>query len=282
MIETGCREKIASKINSLTNTEKKIARFVLDNYENVLNSSIVELSEQAGVSDASVVRFCKSLGYKGYQEFKIKAAIDVLPKEKHFNPVLEKDDSTENICKKLFNSEISVLNRTLLGLDMESMEDVANAIYAANQVVFFGSGGSLLVAQDALHKLMKIGIKVHAYADRDLQLMASSLMRAGDVAIGISHSGSNSAVVHCLKNARECGAKTVALVSQGKTPLSKIADIVLHTTSEATIFQSESVTTRIAQLAIIDSLVAVVALKNYEESFAAIQQTRNATSINKF
>lgn len=281
MIETGCREKILSKINSLTNTEKKIAQYVLDHYESVLNSNIIELSEQAKVSEASVVRFCKSLGYKGFQEFKIKAAIDVLPKDKHFNPVLKEDDSVEGICRKIFNSEMSVLNRTLLGLDMKAIEAAAEAIYSAKQVVLFGSGGSQLVAQDALHKLMKIGIKIHVYADHDLQLMSSSLMKPEDVAIGISHSGSNSSVYYCLKNARECGAKTIALVRQGKTPLSKNADIILQTTSEETIFQSESVTTRIAQLAIIDSLVAVVAFKNYDDSYAAIQQTRSATSINK-
>lgn len=282
MLETGCREIIMSKINSLTNTEKRIAQYVLDNYEQVLNSNIIELSEQAKVSEASVVRFCKSLGYKGFQEFKIKAAIDVLPREKHFNPVLQEDDSVESICKKIFNSEMSVLNRTLLGLDMKVVEKAANAIYQAKQVVLFGSGGSLLVAQDALHKLMKIGLKIHVYADQDLQLMASSLLEKGDVALGISHSGSNSSVHQCMKNAKECGAQTIALVSQGKTPLSKTADIVLQTTAEETIFQSESVTTRIAQLAIIDSLVAVVAFKNYDASYAAIQQTRSATSVNKY
>ena len=89
MVEISCIEKIRGKEKLLTNTEKKIAEYVLNNYDKVLNCNITELAEGAGVSDASVVRFCKSIGYKGYQDFKINAAKDVLPQEKHFNPSIE-------------------------------------------------------------------------------------------------------------------------------------------------------------------------------------------------
>lgn len=282
MMESSCKEIILSKLNSMTNTEKKIAEYVLEHYEKVLNINITELSENAKVSDASIVRFCRSLGYKGYQDFKINAAKDVLPREKHFNPVLDEKDNPEVICTKIFNSEISVLKRTLASMDVSLIEKAADMIANAKRVVFFGSGGSLLVGQEALHKLMKVGIQVFVYGDRDLQLMASSLTRKDDLVIGISHSGSNYSVLKCLKNARENETPTIAIVNREKTPISKIADVVIHTASEETMFQSESVSTRIAQLAIIDTLVAIVAFKNYEESYNAIQRTRRATSDNKF
>ena len=129
-------------MNSFTNTERKIAEYVLENYEEVLNSNITELAENARVSDASVVRFCRSIGYKGYQDFKVNAAMDVLPKDRHFNPVLQENDDQETICRKIFNSEVAVLNRTLLALDIHAMKEAADAIYQAEKVVFFGSGGS--------------------------------------------------------------------------------------------------------------------------------------------
>lgn len=282
MIESSCKEKISGRLNVMTNTERKIADYVFENYEEVLNSNITELAEKAKVSDASIVRFCRSLGYKGYQDFKINAAKDVLPREKHFNPVLEKGDNPEVICRKIFESEVSVLNRTLAGLRIDSVINAAEMIKNAKRVMIFGSGGSLLVAQDALHKLMKIGVQVYVYEDRDLQLMASSLTGKDDLVIGISHSGSNYSVLKCLKNARENQTPTIAIVNRERTPISKTADIVIHTASEETMFQSESVSTRIAQLAIIDSLVAMVAFGNYEESYNAIQKTRRATSENKF
>ena len=281
MVEVSCKEKIRGRMHLLTNTEMKIARYVLENYELVLNSNITELAENAQVSDASVVRFCKSLGYKGYQDFKINAARDVLPKEKHFNPSLEQYDDADTICKKIFASEMAVLNRTLASLDPELVQSAARSIQQAEKLVFFGSGGSLLVGKDAQHKFMKIGIQTYVYDDVDMQLMASSLLKPGDVAFCISHSGSNYHVIHCLKNAKENGAKTIALVSQGKTPMSKLADIVLYTVSEETMFKSESTSTRIAQLAMLDAIIAMVAFENYDQSYQAIQKTRKSTSQNK-
>lgn len=277
-----CKQKIRGMMNHLTNTETKIAKYVLDHYDSVLTSNITELAEKAGVSDASVVRFCKSLGYKGYQDFKINAARDILPKEKHLNPSLEPSDDMGTICKKIFSTEVAVLDRTLAGLDLEAVEQAAHMIRTAQKMVVFGTGGSLLVGKDAQHKFLKIGIEVYVYEDVDMQLMASSLMKQGEVALCISHSGYNSHVVNCMKNAAENGAGRIALVSQGKTPVSKNADVVLYTASEETIFKSESVSTRIAQLAIMDSLVAIAAFQDYEDSYQAIQQTRKATSQNKY
>lgn len=281
MVRGSCKEIIRGRMHLLTNTEMKVANYVLDNYEEVLNANITELAENAGVSDASVVRFCKSLGYKGYQDFKISAARDVLPRDRHFNPSLEQGDDPETICKKIFTSEVNVLNQTLASLEMNVVYQAAESIKAAGRLIFFGSGGSLLVGKDAQHKFMKIGVRAYVYEDIDMQLMSSSLMEEGDVAFCVSHSGSNYNVLKCMKNAQENGAVAIALVGQGKTPISKRADMVLYTASEETMFQSESVSTRIAQLAIVDALVAIVAFEDYENSYNAIQETRRATSEGK-
>lgn len=278
MVGESCKEKIRGRMHLLTNTEMKVATYVLEHYEQVLGLNITELAEEAGVSDASVVRFCRSVGYKGYQDFKVNAARDVLPREKHFNPSLEKDDDVETICKKIFTSEVNVLNHTLAGLDIDVMKEIADCIRKAEKLVFFGTGGSMLVARDAQHKFMKIGIRAMVYEDMDLQLMVSSLMGEGEVAFGISHSGSNYRVMNCLKNAKDNGAGTIALVGRGRTPISKMADMALYAASEETMFRSESVSTRIAQLAIIDALVAIIAFDDYENSYNAIQKTRKSTS----
>lgn len=282
MVGESCKEIIIGKKHKLTKAEMKLANYILDNYDEVLNYNVTELADNAGVSDASVVRFCKKLGYKGYQDFKVNAAKDVLPRDRHFNPGLEQDDNVETICKKIFLSEVNVLNRTLASIDINELKSATQKIEKAEKIVFFGSGGSLIVAKDAVHKFMKIGIRAFVYEDIDLQLMTSSLMNEGEVAIGISHSGSNKNIVDCIRNAKENGVDTIAIVGQGKTPLSKIADIALYCSSEETMFESESVSTRIAQLAIIDAIVAIVAFGNYEESYTAIQKTRKATSENKY
>ena len=123
-----------------------------------------------------------------------------------------------------------------------------------------------MVAHDALHKLLKIGIRCIVEEDADVQAMESALLKKGDVAIGISHSG----------------ATTVGLTTYGKSPMQRLCDYVLMTSTKETVFKSESVTARIAQLAVIDSLVAVISFMDYDTAYAAIQKTRNATSSHKF
>ncbi|MGI6070521.1 MAG: MurR/RpiR family transcriptional regulator [Blautia sp.] len=282
MQEVGCRENIRLKMRFLTATEKKAADYVLENYQKVLNCNISELAECADVSDATVVRFCKKMGYKGYQDFKINAAKDMLSKIQHLNPQLSEEDNTETICKKIFNSEINVLNRTQAMLDIEDLELVADRIIRAGKVVFIGTGGSLLVGRDVQHKFLKVGIQIYVYEDIDMQMMSASLLDDTDVAFFISHSGTNKNVVDCMKTVRKSKAFIVSLVTKGKTPVSRMADVTLYTDSEENIFKSESISARIAQLAVLDVIVAMIAFKNYEKSYQAIQKTRRATSENKY
>ena len=282
MVDQPCLFKTKSKLKALTDAEAKVANYVLENYQEILNMTVTELAEKAQSSDATVVRFCKSIGYKGYQEFKISLAQDMIVPFKHLNPELDQDDDTAEITKKIFESEIAVLEETLHVVDLNEMERAAVAISSANKVELFGCGGSAYVGLDAMHKFLKIGIECSIHSDVDTQAMAASLLKKGDVAVGISHSGCNKNVIECLKLAKKSGALTVGLTTQGKSPMLKNCDIVLFTSTKETVFKSESVSARIAQLAVIDSLVASVALKNYEQCYDAIQKTRNATADRKY
>jgi DNA-binding MurR/RpiR family transcriptional regulator len=111
--------------------------------------------------------------------------------------------------------------------------------------------------------------------------MSASLLRQGSVAMGISHSGTNEGTIECLRLARDAGATTIVLASQGKSPIIKYGDIVLENATMETIFKSESVSGRIAQLVIMDALIAAVSFRKYDISYEAIQKTRDATSLRK-
>lgn len=282
MTNQSCILLVQSKVKGLTEAEAKVANFVIANYKDILNMTVTELADKAQSSDASVVRFCKSIGYKGYQEFKINLAQDVIVPYKHLNPQLDQSDSTEEIMKKIFNSEISVLQETLNVVSLSEMEKAVEALSNANKIEIFGAGGSAYVGLDAMHKFLKIGIECHAHTDGDTQLMAASLLKKGDVVLGISHSGSNKGIIDCLKLAKQAGAVVIGLTTQGKSPMLKNCDIVLCTSTKETVFKSESVSARIAQLAILDSLVASIAFMNYGQSYEAIQKTRNATADRKY
>lgn len=282
MENQSCLLNIRTKLKLFSEAERKVANYVLENHVSILNDTVTELAEKAESSDATVVRFCRRVGYKGYQDFKINLAQDTIVPYKHLNPVLEAGDTTADIISKIFKSEIAVLEETIHVLDPEELEKSAVAILNANKVVLFGSGGSGIIGKDAMHKFLKIGISCISEDDIDVQTMGAALLKPGDVAIGISHSGVNKGITECMKLARECGATTIGVTTQGKTPMQKYCDILLLASTKETVFKSESVTARIAQLAIIDSMVAVVALLDYDKSYSAIQKTRNATANRKY
>ena len=283
MKQNHCLSRVIAKYESKDSTvaERKIAMYIRDNFTQILHCTLLELAEMIGVSDASVVRFCKSLGYKGFQEFKINAALDTIPSGQQYNPKLEKEDSPAQVCQKIFATEIAALQQTAQALDMENVERVAQVLSRARRIVFAGSGGSMFVALDAYHKFLKIGFHVCAVEDEDIQLMEASLLQKDDVLFAISHSGNNVHVLRAAELAKSCGASVIALTSEGKTNLSQLADYIITTVSEETIFRSESGSTRLAQLAVVDSLVAIIAFYDYDRSFQAIYKTRAATSDNK-
>ena len=282
-MQNGCLSRVIAKYESESATvaERKIALYIRDNFIQALHCTLLELAETIGVSDASVVRFCKSLGYKGFQEFKINAALDTIPFGQQYNSRLEKGDSPAQVCQKIFATEISALQRTVETLDTENMERVARILAQARRIVFAGSGGSMIVARDAQHKLVKIGLHVCVVEDKDIQLMEVSVLHRGDVLFAISQSGNNIHVLRAAELAKSCGAVVVALTSEGKNSLAQQADYVISTISEETIFNSESGSARLAQLAVVDCLVAIIAFHDYDRSFQAIYKTRAATSDNK-
>lgn len=283
MDDLSCIGRIAAKYNSQTATvaERKIAGYIKDNMDKAVHCTLLELAELIGVSDATVVRFCKSLGYKGFQEFKICAAMETIPSGQQYHPKLQKDDDPEQICKKIFSTEITALQRTLQALDMETITQVGHILAQASRIVFVGTGASMLVCQDAHHKFLQIGVHVSAAEDKDIQLMEAALLRPGDVLFAVSHSGNNLHVLHAAELGKSCGATVVGLTQVGKTSLAQIADHTITTVSEETIFRSEAASTRLAQLAVIDSLIAIVAFQDYEGSFSSIYKIRTATMVNK-
>ncbi|MDE7057708.1 MAG: MurR/RpiR family transcriptional regulator, partial [Lachnospiraceae bacterium] len=141
MNHVSCLVSIQSKIKLLTGSEKKVADYVLENYMEVLDYTVTELAEKAKVSDATVVRFCRSVGYKGYQDLKINLAQDAIVPYKHLNTSLEKEDTPSQIARKVIRSEIETLEETVNILNMRELELAAKAIKEANRVVFFGAGG---------------------------------------------------------------------------------------------------------------------------------------------
>lgn len=274
---------IKSQLNTFTKSEKKIAEYILKNHNDILNATITELSEKINTSDASIARFCKTLGCKGYQDFKIRLAKEILPKYKQLNIEIERNDTPEIICQKIFNCEIATLNENLEILNVNTLKEAAERIKKAKQIEIFGSGGSFIIGEDIKHKFLKIGIRCSVISDVDMQSMSASLLTKDDVVIGISHSGDTKSIFNCLNIAKKNGAFIILLTATTKSAMSKIADIIIPVISKETLFKSESNAARIAELVIMDTILAIlVSDDNYKNYYNNIQRTRAATSENKF
>ncbi|MGB3987914.1 MAG: MurR/RpiR family transcriptional regulator [Bacillota bacterium] len=275
-------EKIREERHAFRQSEQKVAEYILTHPREVIGSPITELAEVIGVSEATIVRMCKKIGFKGFHELKISLAAQNVQPLQTVHEQIQDGDDMETIVKKVFAANIQTMNSTLNVLPVRDLKQAVDALAAANQIHFYGVGGSGSIAQDAAHKFMKTGKPVAAYVDTHMQVMAASLLGKGDVVVGISHSGSSRDIIEALELARKKGATTIGLTHYAKSPIDKVLDIKLCTASNETFYRTESTSSRIAQLSIIDALFIGVSLRDPEKAIENIQLTREAIASKRF
>ncbi|OIJ17510.1 RpiR family transcriptional regulator [Anaerobacillus alkalilacustris] len=282
MIQTHCIARIKSSYSDFSDKEKKIADYIMDSPKNIIHSTINQVAEDLGVAEATVFRFCKRIGFKGYQAMKIALASEVVTPMNNIHEKIQVGDDEKAVAEKVFKSNIRTLEETLRVIEQESFKKAVDAILNADKVAFYGNGGSGAVADDAHHKFIRTGIQTATYSDSHLQVMSASLLSKNDVAILISHSGSNLDMLQVLNVAKEAGATTVAITTLAKSPLSQGADITLYTVSDETEYRSEALSSRLAQLSIIDALYVNVSIARKELMQESLNKIRNAISLKRF
>jgi DNA-binding MurR/RpiR family transcriptional regulator len=276
-----CFARIKTHYAKFSDKEKKIADYILEHPEKIVHSSINQLADDLGIADSTVFRFCKRIGFKGYQALKIALASEIVTPIKDIHETINEDDEVLTVSEKVFRSNIKTLEDTLQILGGGAFEDAVDMILNANKVEFFGSGGSSIIAMDAYHKFIRTGITVLANSDSHMQLMSASQLNEDDVAVFISHSGTTKDVIQVLNVAKENKVKTIAITNFAKSPLSQKVDISLYTVAEETDYRSEALSSRIAQLSIIDALYVNVMMARKEEGKKALHKMRNAISVKR-
>ena len=259
-------DTLGSLRDSLTPSARRIADYVLVQPQRVTELSIAELAQQATVGEASIIRFCRALNFKGFQDLKMKLAIEVATPhdtEKHMlDTELTADDDAEHIGRKLQQTINNVLGETLNLLDFSKLEAVACALQQQKRIYFFGVGSSGITAEDAKNKLMRIGFDVDALTNNHFMYMKAALLNSDDVAIGISHSGTSKETIKALALAKECGATTVALTHNPLSPLAELSDYVLINGNRQGQLQGDSIGTKITQLFVLDMLYTLLVRDN--------------------
>lgn len=261
-------EQISSNYYALTSSEKKVADFTLSNQSGTQFMSISELADACGVAEATISRFCRRLGYKGYNAFKLALA-NSSPKHKLLdNPLsgeVTAEDSLEDICKKLYTAEVEAMAQTMEFLDLDSVAQASRMLHSARRVMCMGQGGSLLIANEAAHLFSTVSNKFTAVADSHLQAIAATTMDPEDVILFFSYSGSTQEMMETLKLARAQQGQVILVTRFPRSPGAELSDVVLQCGANENALQSGSVAARIAQMYLLDILFSEFSRKDLEQ-----------------
>ena len=279
---SNCLIRLRGLLPSLRPSEQKVAQYVLAHPDKVVHLSITELSQIVGVSDAAIVKFAQRIGYKGYQDLKINLAQELPQTQEPVYGEIELDDPIGLVKEKLFHANILALQDTQNLLDDRALQAAVAAMISAQRIDFYGLGASGIVAEDAQHKFLRIGLNCNAYIDTHMQASMAALLGKGDVAVGISHSGQTKDIVAAMNIAKEAGATTICITNYPGSEIAKAAKIRLFTSSQETTLRSGAIASRIAQLSVIDVLYIGVILKRYEPTMDCLEKTRKAVSDKRY
>ena len=271
-----CIFKIKEGFNSFTNTEKKLAEYIIKNKDEVVGLSAQELSSKADISPAAVVRFSKTLGYKGFTALKVDLAKDRDERDDETSVIINEDDNLKDIIRKVKVSNISSIDETIGLMNVDTMKNIIEAMINAKRIYLFGIGASGLVALDLQQKLLRINKSTLYQIDPHTQIASAVHIEKEDVAIGISYSGETKEVNVPLKIAKEKGAKTIAITRYNKNSLSKISDYAIYLPNYEKEFRVGAITSRIDALTIVDILYLGVARNEFKQTKEYIKSTREA------
>ena len=258
-------EIISMDYYSFSLSEKKLADFILANQDGLAYLSIGQLAEGAGVAEATVSRFCRHLGFKNFVEFKLTAANTSLRFKPGNNPLsgqIEKDDTVEDICRKLYSAEMDAIVQTMEVVDADAVIRAADLLEKAPQVLFMGQGGSMLLAQEAAHLFTTVGNRFYSVSDSHMQAISAAMMDENDVIMFFSYSGSTRTMIETLSIAKQRKGKVILITRFPHSPGAKYADIVLQCGANENPLQSGSIAARIAQMYLMDVLFSEYSRRN--------------------
>ena len=282
MPESDVFEKISNAYYRLTTAEKKVADYVIIHQRDTQYMSISELAEACGVAEATISRFAKRLGCKGYNAFKLAMANSVAGRSASVNNPLSgevlAEDSVSDMCQKLFAAELDAMEQTLGLLRPEAVTAAGDLLDAADKVLCMGQGGSMVMAQEAAHLFSTAFSKYFAVCDSHMQTIAAAQLGPGDVILYISYSGATRDLLEIARLAREREAKLILITRFPKSPGAALADVVLQCGTNESPLQMGSVAARVAIIFVLDVLFSEVCRRDLDGCRSRRRQVADALS----
>ena len=268
--------KISESLASLSGAERKVAECALAEPKWFVHAAVAEIAEKAAVSQPTVIRFCRSLGYKGLPEFKLALSANIGQEGMPFvHEELNSDDDMGDVTEKVLGNTAAAILGARRFLNQTDLENAIAMLTHARRIEFYGVGNSGIVAQDAQHKFFRFGISTVAYSDPHIQLMAAAVLTEQDVLVVISNSGSSIEVLDAVSIAKENGAAIIA-VTRADSALAHQADCVLNVASQENSERYSPMVSRLLQLVVIDILAIGLALRLGETASLNLQKGKRS------
>lgn len=254
MAEKACLLEIHDRLPSLSGKEGKIASYILANPRASVNPTMEELAETIGVSEATLFRFVRKLGYGGYQQFRIALATETIDPWETVYECPDPGKDEDSTLRAVFRTDMAALEHSLASIDEAVVSKTAELVASSSRVLLLGLGGSAIVALDAYHRFLRTGINCIAPLDFHLQLMAVSQAGVGDLAILFSHTGANKDAIALADAVKASGATLAVITDSPRSPLARLADLLIAVRAGTTGSAGESYSARVVQMALVDAI----------------------------
>ncbi|MGN0350242.1 MAG: MurR/RpiR family transcriptional regulator [Roseburia sp.] len=263
--------EIGGHYKELRPSERKVADYLLRCDEELEDMTLTELAERAKVSQPTVLRFARGLGYEGFRELKTTILEDRMRKKMEMERIsplygfpVTRDDMLTDVPSKVIGTAIHIMQETLKSISLKEYMKAIEFITCAENIVVYGVENSLCTVSDLMTKFLYLGLNCRNYNDYYLQSVSAGNLSEKDVAIGISYSGNSRNTVEVIRMAKKAGAKTIVITNFEEAPICKYADVIICTSTEQFLY-GDAIFSRTSQLAIVDMLYMGVLLSDYDK-----------------
>ena len=264
-------QNVLSAVSQMPESCRTVARYILDNPRRVASFSIGELARLTRSNKTAVVRVCKLSGYRGYRE--LRAALlenrglvrgaELLGFD--IPPDADVSDDRLHVAREVIKINLEVLQETLSLLDKAALESCVDRILAARHVFLTGFGSSAPVAQDTYQRFLRLQIPSSACADPHILASIAANLSPSDLLLSVTYSGETRDIIEALETARRRHAATITLTSVPRSSAARLSDVVLLSAASRKARAGDRVASRVAQLAVVDVITAIIALRKKAE-----------------
>ncbi|WP_207942133.1 hypothetical protein DOK78_002936 [Enterococcus sp. DIV2402] len=277
--------KISQEYRFYSDTEKKVADYFRQNSNELIKKTITHLSDEIGVSQTTIFKFVKKLGFDGFQDFKISLAVhskssdsdSVLTAYTDITP----QDTSDEVATKVLNSNIKSMNYLINSMSKEKLDNVLTMIQKCNYIHFFGIGGSSVIAYDSYQKFLRTKYRCDFTFDYHLQLMNATKLKEDDVVFLFSHSGQSVETLNFAQEVSKSQAKLIVLTGNPYSDLVRLSDESFTIYSEESKFRTESLSSRILYLTVMDIIYVNLMYQDDKVAQTSMSKIRSILSTSK-